>query len=347
MRVGGEGWQARRALSARPATSYLARRSALTEAPQTMPTTVPFLRPRALRRGDAVALVAPAGPLAPGAVERAEERVRALGWEPLTAPHARGRRGFLSGSDEERLGDLNAALSDPRTRAVWCLRGGYGTMRILPRIEWETLVRRRLPLIGFSDNTALHLGCAARGLVSFHAPHPAAEEVEESSLLLLHRLLSSDLPLGPLPEATRGPPPEMVTGGVAEGRLCGGNLSLLAATLGTPYAPRAEGCILFLEEVGEPPYRLDRLLTQLELAGVLRGVVGVAVGDLGGAGEEAAELAEVVRERLGRLGVPVVQGLPFGHRPENWTLPLGVSAQLDAETGTLALLDPAVAEGEA
>jgi muramoyltetrapeptide carboxypeptidase len=312
-------------------------------------TPSPFapLRPHALRRGDGVALVAPAGPLAEGAVERAEERVRALGWEPLTGRHARGSRGFLSGSDEERAGDFNTALADPRVRAVWCLRGGYGTMRILPRLRWELLVGRRLPLVGFSDNTALHLGCAARGLVSFHGPHPAAAEVDEGSLLLLHRLLSSGAAAGRLPEATSGPPPETVRGGTAEGPLCGGNLSLLGATLGTAYAPRTTGGILFLEEVGEPAYRVDRLITQLELAGVLRGVAGIAVGDLGGSGAEADELAGVMRERLGGLGVPLVQGLPFGHRAENWTLPLGVSARLDADAGTLTLLEPAVAEGEA
>jgi muramoyltetrapeptide carboxypeptidase len=310
------------------------------------PTPAPILRPLALRPGDAVALVAPAGPLAEGAVERAEARVRALGWEPLTGRHARGRNGFLSGSDEERAGDLNAAIADERARAVWCLRGGYGTMRILPRIDWDRLVRRRLPLIGFSDNTALHLACAARGLISFHGPHPAAEEVEEDSLLLLQRLLSGAEPAGVLPPGATGSAPDAVTGGVAEGRLCGGNLSLLAATLGTPWAPRTDGSVLFFEEVGEPAYRVDRLLTQLDLAGALRGVAGVAVGDLGGDAESSAELAGVVRERLGGLGVPVVQGLPFGHRAENWTLPLGVSARLDASAGTLALLEAAVEGGE-
>jgi muramoyltetrapeptide carboxypeptidase len=303
------------------------------------------IRPAALRPGAGVALVAPAGPVAPEAVERAIERVRDWGWEPHLGRHACGRRGYLSGTDEERAGDFNEALHDPAVDAIWCLRGGYGTMRVLTEIDWAMLATRPRPVIGFSDNTALHLAIQRRGIVSFHAPHPAAAEFPAFSADLLRRSLMVPKPVGLLsfPAGSAGRA-ETLRGGVAEGPLVGGNLSLLAATLATAVSPRTHGAILFLEEVGEAAYRVDRLLTQLRLSGVFGRVAGVAVGALTDA-ESAADapgIAEVIADRLGDLGVPVATGFPFGHVADNWTLPLGVRARLDADAGTLTLLEPAV-----
>lgn len=305
-----------------------------------------MIRPAALRPGAGIALVAPAGPVAPEAVDRALERVRDWGWEPRLGRHARGRRGYLSGTDEERAGDFNEALRDPGVDAIWCLRGGYGTMRVLAEIDWAALAARPRPVIGFSDNTALHLAIQRRGIVSFHAPHPAAADFPAFSAELLRRSLTAPEPLGllPFPAGSAGRA-ETLRGGAAEGPLVGGNLSLLAATLATGVSPRAEGAILFLEEVGEAAYRVDRLLTQLRLAGLLGRVAGVAVGAFTEAGDapDAPSIAEVLEDRLGDLGVPVATGLPFGHVADNWTLPLGVRARLDADAGTLTLLEPAVA----
>jgi muramoyltetrapeptide carboxypeptidase len=307
-----------------------------------------LIRPPALRPGARVALVAPAGPLAPGAVERAVARVHELGWEPVVGEHASGRFGYLSGTDEQRLADLNHAFEAEDNDAIWCLRGGYGTMRILDRIRWDALVRRPRALIGFSDNTSIHLALRRRGVVSFHGPHPAAEfpAFAEHGL---RRMLTEPTAAGVLAfPASAAPAAETLVGGCIEAPLVGGNLSMIAATLGTPYAIDARGSILFLEEVGEPVYRVDRLLSQLRLAGVLDAVAAIAIGAFSECPDEGRDdlpsTAEVIRDRLGSLDVPVATGFPFGHVPDNWTLPLGIRARLDADRGTLALLEPAVRE---
>lgn len=303
-----------------------------------------MIRPTALPEDACVALIAPAGPLTNEAVDRAAARVEAIGWTPLPGRNSRGRRGYLSGTDEERLADLQAAIDSPDNDAIWCLRGGYGTMRIVDRIDWDPLVRRPRPLIGFSDNTALHLALQRRRLVSFHGPHPAAERLPDDSLMLLRRLLTDPRPAGTLPAPDSRV--RTLVAGEAEGRLVGGNLVLLAAMVGTRWAPRTRGAILFFEEVGEAPYRIDRLLTQLRLSGALRGVRGIAVGalsDCPDAGEDPEDvLASLLLDRLGDLGVPLAFGFPFGHQDDNWTLPLGVRARIDAGAGTLSLLHGAV-----
>jgi muramoyltetrapeptide carboxypeptidase len=305
------------------------------------------IRPPALRPGARVALVAPAGPLPEGAVERAEERVRRWGFEPVAGDFCRGRHGYLAAPDEERAADFNRAARDESVDAIWCLRGGYGTMRIVDALDWDALSRRPRAVIGFSDNTVLHLALQRRGVVSFHGPHPATPELGAFSKHGLLHLLTRPEPAGVLPFPDGAPPAEAIRGGAAEGALVGGNLSLVAGTLGTPYAVQAEGALLFLEEVGEAAYRVDRLLSQLRLAGVLDGVAGVVLGAFTESPDDGREgvppVLEVLRDRLGDLGVPVAAGFPFGHVDDNWTLPLGVRARLDAGAGTLELLEPAVA----
>ena len=307
-----------------------------------------MIRPLALRPGARVSLVAPAGPLAPGAVARAAQRVRDWGWEPVVGTHCEGRHGFLSAPDACRAEDMEAALRSEDNDAIWCLRGGYGTMRILPALSWRALAERPRPLIGYSDNTAIHLALQREGVVSFHGPHPATPEFSLFSEEWLRRVVSDPAPAGILllPAGTAGRA-ETMAPGTAQGPLVGGNLSLVASTLGTPYAIRAEGAILFLEEVGEASYRLDRLLSQLWLAGVFDGVAGVALGGFtespDGGRDGIPSPADVLRDRLGALGVPVAFGFPFGHIDDQWTLPLGVRARLDADAGTLELLDGAVA----
>jgi muramoyltetrapeptide carboxypeptidase len=184
------------------------------------------------------------------------------------------------------------------------------------------------------------------GLVSFHGPHPAGEDLPEFSSHLLRRLLTETAAIGTLPFPDDRGHAETLVPGVAEGPLVGGNLVLLGAAAGTPWALQGEGCILFFEEVGEASYRLDRLLTQLRLTGALHGVRGVVIGALSDCPDEESPdtppLSEMLLDRLGDLGVPIARGFPFGHQPENWTLPVGVRARLDATAGTLALLEPAV-----
>lgn len=280
-------------------------------------------------------------------MERAAARIREWGWEPVIGRHAAGRWGYLSGTDEQRLADLNEALRDPRSDALWFLRGGYGAMRILDGVDWEALAEHPRPLIGFSDNTAIHLGAQRLGLVTFHGPHPATATLSEFSERGLLRALTDPTPMGTIPFPAGGPArAETLVAGVAEGPLVGGNLSLLAATAGTPYAMRATGAILVLEEVGEAGYRLDRLLSQLQLAGLLEGVAGVAVGAISECPDQGrADLPDpprVVLDRLGELGVPIAHGFAFGHVDDHWTLPLGVRARLNADRGTLDILEPAL-----
>lgn len=306
-----------------------------------------MIRPPALRPGARVALVAPAGPLGDGAVDRAVGRVRAWGFEPVVGEHARKRHGYLAAPDRERAADFNAALRDDSVDAIWCLRGGYGVMRIVDEIDWPALARRPRPVIGFSDNTALHLAIRRHGVVSFHGPHPATEALTPFSADSLLRALTVADPAGLLAFPEDGGRARTIAPGVAEGPLVGGNLSLVASTLGTPYAIQAEGALLFLEEVGEAAYRIDRLLSQLRLAGVLGSAAGIVIGGITEVPDAGAEhvpsIDEVLADLLGDLGIPVAYGFPFGHVDDNWTLPVGVCARLDAGAGTLELLEGAVA----
>ena len=303
-----------------------------------------------------MALVAPAGPLTDAAIERAHDRCRHLGLVPVLGESARARTGYLAGPDRDRAADLARALADPDIGAVWALRGGYGTLRTLERLDLGAATPSAKPFIGFSDNTAIHLALLRRGITSFHGPHAGYEHFPPLTEAAFRAVLMEPGPAGPLPAGPE--PPVTVAGGRAEGALVGGNLALLAAACGTRHQPDTRDAILFLEDVGEPLYRIDRMLVQLRLAGLLDGVRGIALGEFvgltdeeggsepGPAGRPPPGLVALARELLAPLGVPVVLGLPFGHGRENWTLPLGVRARLDADAGTLALLEPATHQPE-
>jgi muramoyltetrapeptide carboxypeptidase len=305
-----------------------------------------------LTPGDRVALVAPAGPVDDEKIETALDRCRLLGLEAIPGASIRARWGYLAGSDEQRARDLQAAL-DGDVAAIWALRGGYGTLRTLRQVDLRGLTERPRAFIGFSDNTAVHLALLGRGLVSFHGPHAGYEHFPPETEAAFRAVLMRDAPAGPLPM----PPGVTVTTvvpGQAEGRLVGGNLAMLAAVCGTPYQPDVQGAVLFLEEVGEPLYRIDRMFQQLRLAGLLEGLAGVAVGEFtemvdpltaAEAGGEPS-LEGLLAETLGPLGVPVALGLPFGHGVQNWTLPIGVRARLDATAGSLSILEPGVSRKE-
>ena len=308
--------------------------------------------------------MAPAGPVDEATVQRAVDRCVALGLEPRTGDAIRSRHRYLAGTDAERARDLTRAIDGDT--AIWALRGGYGTLRTLEHVDLSPLRDRPRPFIGFSDNTAVHLALLREGLVSFHGPHAGGEYFPATTAAVFRAVVMTPEPAGTL-ERSDEPRPAPVVDGVAEGPLVGGNLSLLAAACGTRYQPDTRGAILFIEEVAEPPYRVDRMLMQLKLAGLLDDVAGVALGTFGkpeedpGPGSDAAAEADpgvdpnahvgadpeaplrpVFQEILASLGVPVALGLPFGHGRENWTLPLGIPARLDADAGTLALLEAAV-----
>jgi muramoyltetrapeptide carboxypeptidase len=312
-------------------------------------------RPPRLAAGTRVALVAPAGPLPDfDDLRRAAALCTALGWEPVAGRHALAQHGYLAGTDEERLDDLNAALKDDSVGAVWCIRGGYGLTRILAGVDFDAAVRHPKVVLGFSDVTALLLALYRQtGLVTFHGP-VARQPMTQFTRDHLERVAGQAGPGGTLASPT--PPDDLLvprdhrivplTGGMAEGPLIGGNLSLLQCLIGTPYLPTLDGAILFLEDVGEEIYRIDRMLSHLRLAGVLDRVAGVALGQFTGTGHGDAHgapgLDRVVSDYLMPLDVPVVMGLPFGHVADQWTLPVGVQARLDGDAGTLTILEPAV-----
>jgi len=305
-------------------------------------TQRPFLVPRALGVGSRVALVAPAGPVDAKRLQASAERCRMEGLEPLIFPAAGGHHRYMSGTDAERLGDLQVAFNDPSVDAVWALRGGYGTLRLVGDLDLGRQREDPIPFIGFSDNTSIHALHTAMGVVSFHAPHPGGDfplEVEED----FRRVLFTPEPAGPLRPRDGDPPPRTVRGGEAEGPLVGGNLSILASMCGTRHSLDAHGCILFLEDVTEPAYRVDRMLQQLLLSRVTEGIVGLAFGRFTESPDEAVyPTADVLADFADRLGVPCVVDLPFGHVVHNCTLPVGGRARLDGDAATLERIEAAV-----
>jgi muramoyltetrapeptide carboxypeptidase len=302
-----------------------------------------------------VALVAPAGPLLElDDQQRAAELCRALGWEPVLAPNAGAQHGYLAGTDAQRLGDLNNALGDDSIGAIWCIRGGYGLTRILAGVNYAAARRHPKVVLGFSDVTALLLALHQQtGLITFHGP-VARHDMTTYTRAHLEPLVTSAAPAGEL----RVPPPPAdvlvplqhrvipIAGGMAEGPLLGGNLSLVQCLLGTPYLPSLDGAILFLEDVGEELYRIDRMLSHLRLAGQLERLAGVALGrftEMSRRGSDGATgLDRVFSDYVTPLGIPVVLGLPFGHVADQWTLPIGTRARLDGDAGTLEVLEGAV-----
>ncbi|HEU4628400.1 MAG TPA: LD-carboxypeptidase [Gemmatimonadaceae bacterium] len=295
----------------------------------------PLHLPPSLAPGARVALVAPAGPLSgPEDVERGAANARALGWEPAVGRYVLARHGYLAGGDEERLADLQWALRDASIDGVWCLRGGYGTMRLLDALDYDALRRRPKAIVGYSDVTALHAAIGRHaGLAGFHGPVARARLPELAARSLRQALTTRENPAGAAPGA------RCLRAGSAHGRLAGGNLALLAALAGTPYAPRLDGAILLLEDVNEAVYRVDRMLRQLRLTGMLDGVRALAVGHFTAIPDDGDEggrlLDDVLGELADELRVPCLAGLPVGHVDEQWTLPLGALATLDADAGRL------------
>jgi muramoyltetrapeptide carboxypeptidase len=319
------------------------------------------LFPKALKKGDTVALVRPGSPSFEYEVNAmTAEIVASLGFVPKLMPNAGKRLGYLAGTDAERAADLNAAFADPKVSAVWCLRGGYGTSRILPLLDYETIRKNPKPFIGYSDMTGAHNAIhRLTGLVTFHGP--VANSMMSDYSLAAFRKVVMDGAVGRIAEPPPFTPREgtidsanrvwKLAGGKAQGRLVGGNISVFSTLVGTPFEPELKGRILFLEEDGEDPYRIDRWLTQFLLTGKLAGLSGIALGkftDCQPAPEHSLSLLgswtwqEVCADRLGKLGIPVVAGLCFGHAHDKATLPVGAMAELDAEAGTLLLLEPAV-----
>jgi muramoyltetrapeptide carboxypeptidase len=313
-------------------------------------------KPPRLRPGDIVGLVEPAFfPDDPYDIRFVDETIRAMGLVPRHGRHVGDRFGYLAGADADRAADVNAMYADPEVKAVFAVRGGWGCARVLPYLDWPTIRAHPKLLVGFSDVTALHLAFAANaGFVTMHGPNASSSWGRQSWEPFRAMAFDAAMPLYANPEAhddrlaQRAARTRTIRGGKATGRLLGGNLSVLASLAGTAYLPDFGGALLFLEDTEEAPYRIDRMLTQLRLAGILPRVAGVVFGQCtqcSGDGQSSGGFAvsEVLQQHLGPLGVPAYEGAMFGHVANQFSLPVGVRAEIDADAGTIRILEPAVA----
>ena len=297
-----------------------------------------------LRPGDRVMLVSPSGPTRAERVARGIELLTGWGLDVVTAPNVFAQHHYLAGPDELRLADLNRALRDPDVRGVLCSRGGYGSQRIVDGVDLDAVRADPKLVVGFSDITALQLALwrGAR-LATVHGPGAAwlDQRTGPDAAEALRRTVMTAEPV-----ELKARPDEETSAvrvpGAARGPLLGGNLCLLTASIGTPDMPDLRGAVLLLEDVDEPPYKVDRMLLHLRRAGALSDVAGIAVGQFTNCSDDwPATVADVLNERLGDLGVPVLGGLPIGHGRDQLAVPLGVPALLDATAGTLTV-EPAV-----
>ncbi len=307
-------------------------------------TSPTLIRPPRLNPGDTIRVVAPSGPVPQ---EEFEAGIRLLQvhyktiYDPATLFQSTG---YLAGSDEHRAQDLTEAIADPKARAIIMARGGYGLLRILPFLNPDLLRKNPKPLVGFSDGTALLAYAARAGVAAIHGPVvtqlPRLPKNDFNALTGLLQKPDGGLLVDGL---------ESLIPGRVHGPLMGGNLEVFSRLLGTPFLPDLSGAILVIEDIGERPYRVDRLLTHLDLAGVFNTVAAVVVGDFLDCKERddskltSPPVNEILEERLGRLAIPVVFNAPIGHAARNVALPFGTMAELDTRHGTLTALQGAVA----
>jgi muramoyltetrapeptide carboxypeptidase len=312
--------------------------------------------PNRLNYGDTIGVIAPASaPPDPKNIDRSVAALKRLGFKPKLAPNVRKRWGFLAGNDRDRAGDLMRMFTDRKVKAIICVRGGYGTARLLPMLDFRAIRANPKIFLGYSDITSLHCAFLVKSnLVSFHGPMLNSDfikkELPDFTLRSCLKTLMDPSPPGSICSGYKQKTVTILRGGKVSGPLLGGNITLLCAALGTPYQPSFKNKILFIEDLDEVPYRFDRMLTQLLNAGLLQQVAGIAIGINANCEDPKSKhtkeyrqtLEDVFRERLLPLKVPIVAGLPFGHIPLNATMPVGVYATLDAVKGDLTIDEPAV-----
>ena len=310
------------------------------------------LLPVPLRRGDTVGLVSPSSAVDERLnLQLAREVVEALGFRVKTGAHSDARRGHLAGTDAGRAADINAMFADDEVRAIVCVRGGAGAARLLPLIDYDAVRAHPKALLGYSDITALHCALQARtGLVSFHGPNGSGSwnrfNADQFRRVFLERELvhyRNAVDAGD-ELVQRSGRTLAITGGRARGRLVGGNLAVLTALAGSPYMPDFRGRILFLEDVEEAPYRVDRMLTTLKLCGALDAIAGFVFGectDCGpGKGYGSLTLDQIFDDHIRPLGIPAYRGAMIGHIREQFIVPVGGLVEMDADAGSFRLLEP-------
>jgi muramoyltetrapeptide carboxypeptidase len=320
---------------------------------QGYPSPQPILKPPRLKVGDTVGLINPASPIDPKDIEQVTKTLAGLGLKVKLGAHIFDRYGYLAGTDANRAADVNAMFADSSVQAILTLRGGWGCNRILPLLNYDRYRTSPKIIMGYSDITALLLAIYARsGIVTFHGAvgtstwNPFTVDYVRR-MLLNGEAVTLQNPRPNRDNLTTTPiPVETITPGKARGKLVGGNLSVLAAMVGSAYLPSWKQTILFVEDIGEDPYRVDRMLTQLKLAGILPQIAGFIFGQCTNCvpkdQEDSLTLAQVLRDHIQPLGIPAWYGSMIGHIKDKFTLPVGVDVEIDANQGSIHLLESAV-----
>ena len=304
-----------------------------------------LIKPPCLQKGDTIGLISPANQIKPEEVEPVVDFLSDKGFRVKLGEHIFDQYGYLAGKDEARAQDVNQMFADESVQGILTLRGGWGCNRILPLIDYQLIRQHPKVIMGFSDITSLLLAISSRtGLITFHGPvgvstwNPFTLDYVQSILVNSQMMVLQNPPELPI---------NTINSGKARGSLWGGNLSVLASMIGSDYLPQWQEAILFVEDIGEDVYRLDRLLTQLKLAGILEQLSGFIFGQCtdcpaGEDGEPSLTLEQVLEDLLKPLGIPAWSGAAFGHVQDKWTLPVGLPVEIDAEQGTIKMLTPAV-----
>lgn len=311
------------------------------------------IKPKRLSAGDTVGLVLPASAaFEADEIQFAKEQMEAIGFKVVIGPHAFDKWGYFAGRDRDRAADINLMFADDQINGVVCYTGGWGSPRVLPYLDYDLIARKPKVLIGYSDITALLNAVHKRtGLITFHGP-VGGSTFEPWTLENFRRVVMTAEPAGLLPTPSKRPN-ELIdrtnrilklTKGSASGPLIGGNLTMIATLMGTPFQPDTTNAIVFLEDVHEEPYRIDRMLTTLALGGMFDHAAGIVFGRCSDCGVKGPSLSleEILRDRFGPLPIPAISGLSFGHIEQKLVLPIGARATLDADAGTLKIEEAAV-----
>ena len=309
------------------------------------------LLPKAIKKGDTVGLIAPSAAMADRMqFTFAQEALEALGFKVKLGANLKNRYGHLAGTDKERAGDLNEMFSDKEVKAIICIRGGSGAARILPLLDYKTISKNPKPLLGYSDITAIHCAIHAQtGLITFHGPMGSSTwnsfNVEQFEKVFLEKEKVTY-------ENVHGESDDLVVksnriqtlkGGTAEGKILGGNLTVLTAISGSPYYPDFKDAILFIEDIGEDPYKMDRMMSTLKLNGTLDQIKGFVFGQCSdcepGGGYGSLTLDQVLDDFILPLKIPAYSGAMIGHISKQFIIPVGAKVQMDADKGTISLLE--------
>ncbi|EYE87747.1 peptidase S66 [Fervidicella metallireducens AeB] len=310
-----------------------------------------MIKPYALKKGDTIGVVAPASPTKNilDVVEKAKTILEKQGFKVIIGESCYKQEGYLAGTDEIRAKDINQMFSDKNIRGIFCLRGGYGSPRILDRLDYDLIRKNPKVFLGYSDITAIHIALYRKcKLITFHGPMVASDmidEFDEFSMKSYSKAVTVAEPIGIVKNPENIKIMSLVSG-KAKGRIVGGNLSLIAATIGTPYEIDTNNKILFLEEIDEFTYSIDRMLTQLRLSGKLKDCLGIVIGDFKNCFPQYegydCTLMEVFKDIIAKEKKPTIYNLMAGHCKPKITIPLGAEAVIDADNCTLEIIEAAV-----